>query len=80
MQVNFYEFAGGQDTEHLQNTTQTHLQVGSLRQQTVYAFRVRAFTRSGPGPWSASTAIQTTAEREFTAYISNQILFNSQTQ
>ncbi|VDO01367.1 unnamed protein product [Rodentolepis nana] len=55
-------FSSPQNTANYQNTTQPMLRIDGLQERTVYAFRVRAFTSSGPGPWSASNTIQITAE------------------
>ncbi|BHF67113.1 protein tyrosine phosphatase activity [Sparganum proliferum] len=61
-QVHYYRFGSTQTTSGYQNTTQSRLRIDGLQEQTVYTFRVRAFTSSGPGPWSASNTIRTTAE------------------
>ncbi|CDI96853.2 receptor type tyrosine protein phosphatase [Echinococcus multilocularis] len=61
-QVHYYEFGSPQNTANYQNTTQTFLRIDDLQERTVYTFRVRAFTSSGPGPWSASNTLRTTAD------------------
>ncbi|VDK36550.1 unnamed protein product [Taenia asiatica] len=61
-QVHYYEFSSPQNTANYQNTTQPFLRIDDLQERTVYTFRVRAFTSSGPGPWSASNTIRTTAD------------------
>uniref|UniRef100_A0A5K3ESB3 protein-tyrosine-phosphatase n=1 Tax=Mesocestoides corti TaxID=53468 RepID=A0A5K3ESB3_MESCO len=61
-QVHYYEFSSPQNTANYLNTTQPLVRIDGLQERTVYTFRVRAFTSSGPGPWSASNTIRTTAE------------------
>ncbi|VDD74394.1 unnamed protein product [Mesocestoides corti] len=65
-QVRYYEDGAESETEQLFDVLvpeQLKYTARDLKTQTYYHFMVRAFTNSGPGPWTRSNTFQTTGER-----------------
>lgn len=64
-QVRYYEDGAESETEQLFDVLvpeQLKYTARDLKTQTYYHFMVRAFTNSGPGPWTRSNTFQTTGE------------------
>ncbi|OON23344.1 fibronectin type III domain protein, partial [Opisthorchis viverrini] len=62
-QVRYFQPNSPNTTEVIRTTTEPRLVIEHLKERTFYTVMVRVLTNSGPGPWSMSSTIQTTAEQ-----------------
>ncbi|TPP66738.1 Receptor-type tyrosine-protein phosphatase delta, partial [Fasciola gigantica] len=61
-QVRYFQPNSPNTTEVITNTAEPRLRIQNLKERTFYTVMVRAITANGPGPWSMSSTIRTTAE------------------